>query len=156
MSLNIYTDNYKDIELKDVNILFSNTDILLNNISIKCVKEIDMGDLVSTEFFVDRDGYKSRINNLSTGCKCALLVNQGMNINILEAGINARDTIVRNCICGSINWTYYGVSIGQLGYIDKIDVIVNDKYKFDSLKQLSYYLYEEYPEVPNQCWRVEC
>lgn len=130
-----------DIEKEFAKIKFDNTDI--NN---KFLKEIEKGSYKDETHFIDRFGDKLVTNFMSNGCKAAIVVaeNPDKEIDITEAGINARDSIIRNIRNGHIAIIYPGSTISHYEDSSKDEIEAGlDGYKFTSLDRLNYYIKEE-------------
>ncbi len=106
------------------------------------VKQIEGGNLISKDAFIDSFGYKLHISELSTGCKASLTVLHSDHwLNIRECGNNARDAIIKYCRNGKIVMCYNGVTISDYGFSGNIDVCVNGQY-FAAVSHLNQYLEE--------------
>lgn len=129
MSLVVYIDREdipEDVRLvKDVEREFISIKLTVNDYTKRIVREIENGDLLDGDAYIDRFGYKLRLSELSTGCKAALCVcSTGDVIDILECGINARDCILKTCTQGAILLHYNGVTVA--GKDEVIDVQIED------------------------------
>ena len=142
LSIRIKDDNegvLTDIEEEFTKLEFRGT--ALNSIFLK---EIEQGKYKDSTHFIDRFGDKLSTNFMSTGCKAAVIVAESHDkeIDITEAGLNARDCIIRHVKNGKIAIVYPGATISydedEPGY-DTIDVGLNG-YRFLSLERLNLYL----------------
>lgn len=70
----------------------------------KVIREIDQGEYLNEKSFKDRFGMTVYISELSDGCKAAICVclYPDKIIDTVECGMNARDSIIRNCKEGNI------------------------------------------------------
>lgn len=86
----------------------------------RLIKEIDQGEFLDGTRFKDRFGYTVYLSELSSGCKAALCVCLHPNkiIDLVECGINARDSIIRNCSAGNIIFYKEDYMISGEGNID--------------------------------------
>ena len=128
MSLHVYTDK-KDIPegieiIEDVNVEFLKAVIRGTDEENFLVKGIEQGALISGDgsAYIDRFGFKLRIDEMSSGCKAALcVVNYPYKVvNLKECGLNARDCIISHCKSGYALVRDFGVTI--VPYMDEIDV----------------------------------
>lgn len=140
--LNIITDikNAKNVE-NDSERLFSTFRIKGTDTDKALLKEIDQAEYLDSEHVLDRFGCKIHINDISTGCKCALNVANNSNIwiNTLECGCNARDAIIRHCNDGNIVLNNLGVPIDESGF-GSINVNIDGKH-MTNISDLNDYLY---------------
>lgn len=113
----------------------------------RVIHEIDGGEFFSSDGFIDRFGYKTNIDYLSTGCKSAILVINHPDkwIDLTSSGLNARDSIIRNLRNGKIILPYEGVSIAysEDGVDDTIDVEIYG-YRITKLSRLNSFLFDEW------------
>lgn len=128
-----------DIEKEFASLKFKDTDI-----NRKMLKEIEGGTYKDSTHFIDRFDDKLLTSFMSSGCKAAIVVasNPHKEIDITEAGINARDSIIRNVKDGSIAMHYPGSTIKCTDDAQNIDVELYG-YRFTSLKRLNFYIQEE-------------
>lgn len=99
MALNIYIGDYKPDNLTyihDVDSFFERMRIKDNDFSRRVIMEIDMGNYIESDMFIDRFGRGLYIGCLSTSSKILLALNQYPNylINATEIGSNAIDLIL--------------------------------------------------------------
>lgn len=133
--------------ITDVERAFRALDLAGTDLDVRLVSEIEDGHYLDSSAFIDRFGYKLPIEDLSTGCKCALVVANSPDIFVdtVECGNNARDAIIRNVTQGKIIMSYNGLSIFYPGDDDyTIDVCVEDEYRFTSLDRLNFYFNSEF------------
>lgn len=104
------------------------------------IRAIENGEYVDDVSYIDRFGFKLPIDDLSTGCKAALCVENIPNkvISLLECGNNARDTIIRYCKQGAIVIRDNGRTISTVDGVETQSVI-NGK-RFDDIDQLNKYI----------------
>jgi hypothetical protein len=114
------------------------------------VKLIDKGELIDSNSFIDRFGYKLYTSSLSTGCKTALCVinNPDKVINLVECGLNARDIIISIIRNGMIYLDYNNVTFADYNEAGQIDVSLDD-YKFTTIDRLNHYIENERPFRPD-------
>lgn len=134
-------DIREDAELEFARIRVTDTEY-----NRKAIKEIEEGEYYSDDRFIDRFDRPLFLNNLSTGCKAALVVgnNPDIVLDLKECGLNAIDFIVANCNTGNILIKYPTNNIGlvksKTGYSDtSIDVIFDDG-KFTNTRDLNHYI----------------
>ena len=145
--LHIRIKNNDEKVLTNVHKEFAKLDFKNTSINSKLLKEIEGGTYKDSTHFIDRFNDKVPTSFLSSGCKAAIVVasHPDREIDITEAGINARDSIIRNIKDGYIAMYYPGSTItygSDDSDVQSIDVEL-DGYRFTSLKRLNYYIKEE-------------
>ena len=89
------------------------------------VKTIEEGVLIDRYYFLDRFGCKMTTDNLSTGCKAALMVdNSNFVIDLLECGNDIKSYIFANC-SGSIairwSWSWLPLRVNSMNRLYTIN-----------------------------------
>lgn len=129
----------------DVEELFKRTALRCADNEKKAIMEIEQGELIDSGSYIDRFGYKLRIDELSTGCKAVLCVLNHTDkiINFIECGLNARDYAVKHLNDGAIMIGEFNVTFMTYGFKDPIDVKM-DGYRFTDLDRLNTYLKQDF------------
>lgn len=145
--LYLFLDNVPDFAMvaNDVEKEFSSLKIPCNAETIAAVKMIDNGELIDSNTFVDRFGYRLYSSELSTGCKAAIcvLISEKI-INIAECGLNARDYIITKCLHGSVVMNTNSATISSNYCRDQqINVCVDNKI-FTNLNDLNDYISNQF------------
>ena len=129
-----------------------------NKLSRKAIQEIEEGEYCDEHSIIDRFGYKLYRENISTGCKTALVLANNPNaiVDETEIGPNARDSIIRNFNQGTLILRRDGLTVANyydkdynITNTDKIDVEC-DGYHFTSLKSLNQYLFIGCEDEPDE------
>lgn len=113
--------------------------------------EIEHGRYLDESSYIDRFGCKRDIDDLSTGCKAAIIVlnNPDREVDLTSVGFNARDAIIRYIKAGKILLPTEGRSISfNIDKPEPIDVSMYG-YKFYSIPRLNEYMQEEWPDKPD-------
>lgn len=115
--LNVYDCEYATSEIKDIEAAFSKLKIVVDETTKQFVKEIDKGELIDANRFIDRFGTILYISELSTGCKAAFCTYfyPDKIVDLQECGRNARDAIFNYCENGRILLHDFGVTIDNMG-----------------------------------------
>lgn len=114
------------------------------------LREIEQGDYVAADMFMDRFGRTLGVSELSAGCKTGLAVLRYPDrlINLQECGDNAISAILAHCREGYVvmrePWT---TMPRPRGTNPEIQVQLGD-YWFDNLRRFSDHFEEEYPNPP--------
>ena len=110
----------------------------------KVLYYIDQCSIDGSGNIIDRFGHKIYRENLSTGCKAAILVGAKPDkiVDLVECGLNARDVIINFSKTGSIKMYDVGNSLSILDVIEGQDIIdvKFDNNKFNSLNELNKYI----------------
>lgn len=114
----------------------------------KLITEVEKGEYLNPESFIDRFGYKLWRSCLSTGCKAALAIhhNSDTPISCIEAGVNALSAVVKYCKQGVIIVPNMELRFNTLG-AEEIDVLYRG-YRFTSISRFSSYMKNEWPDMP--------
>lgn len=153
--LGIYLDEPSNMSIiKDVELAFGKCNVPVNNITRQIIKEVENGELIDSNGFKDRYGYKLSISELSTGAKAAILVtlNPDKIINFSEVGDNCRDYVIKNFTSGMILINYPTVTIQYNKDEDTtIDVELFDVgLRFNNIERLVRYFRNEFSFVPTK------
>lgn len=129
---------------KDVENLFSETELKCSADEIELIKNIDKGHLISSNSFIDRFGYKRNTKELSTGCKAGLCVitHKDKIIDLVECNWNARDYIISNIRNGYVFVMDTDAKFGDLSMNGNISIRL-DNYHFTSIYRLNFYIHNE-------------
>ncbi len=109
------------------------------------IKEIDNGELIDSVSFKDRFGIKLETEELSTGCKAAIVLDNNPQsiVSLIECGDNALISILKHCNMGkAIIYDRISMFDALNPYSIQIDVKL-DKYRFSNLGRLNYYITDE-------------
>ena len=149
MSLNLYLEEQIDM-VNDIEKEFSTLKLKCTDKEKLVVELIEKGKLIDGYSFIDRFGYKLYTSELSTGCKAALCVINNVEkiFNLVECGLNARDTIISTCKEGNVFVDYNDVTFVKYGKDKEIDVQL-DNYIFTDMDRLNTYLRNERPFEPD-------
>lgn len=113
------------------------------------ISKIEQGEYNDEASFIDRFGYKLRIDQLSTGCKAALCVlNCTEKIDLLECSNNAIDVILSTCKNGNVIIRDRDITIRDYSPTGTVDISM-DGYRFSTIDRLNYYLFDERPFAPD-------
>lgn len=149
MSLKIIVQEKEQAHNQDIDELFDELDLQVTNLNKQIVKNIEQGELISNQAFIDRFGYKLYISDLSTGCKAALILANIHDIvlDTIECGENAVDAMISFINKGTII-----IQDRDITFVDynnnKCDIEL-DGYKFTSIDRLNYYYFDERPFEPD-------
>ena len=132
-----------DVELEIVKIKLQGT-----KLERKFIEVIEQGEYLDPLSFIDRYKYKLTKDDLSTGCKAALVVANRPNtpVSLIECGYNAVSAIVQYCRDGEV-YTY----VPEIPYICfetldmksiTIDVELDGK-RFYSIVDLNNYIQDD-------------
>lgn len=129
----------------DIDTHFNRVRVENNIYNAHMVQAIDQGKLLNDDCFVDRFGCTRFTEDLSTGCKAAIIIgaNPTKRVALIECGDNALFEIVTHCKNGRA--LIYDPVNGILNFHRndfEIDVEV-DGYRFTSLDRLNYYFTDE-------------
>lgn len=154
----LFKDEEKKIDqnlkiIRDVEEAFKKTKLTGTKKEKALIELIDEGKYENSFSFIDRFGFKLYISELSTGCKCALVVqnNPDAVVDIRECGFNARNAIISVCRQGTILIENDGVSYNLLDGTHDIEVRV-DNYVFSDIDRLNTYINDERPFGILQGW----
>ena len=128
--------------VEDVELELLSTNISDTKITRDLIKKIEQGEYLDNNSFIDRFGFKLYINNMSTGCKAALIVSANPNklIDLRECGWNARDEIIKNCKEGNILIKHSDITFALTAEEENsIDVRLDD-YRFTNINSLNRYI----------------
>lgn len=150
----------KDISVvDDVELEFNFVDLKGSDTVRGLIKQIEHGEWLNNESFIDRFGYKLWMDSMSTGCKAALVAacEPTKAINLRECGYNARDAIVLSLKDGHLIIDFDDTPISPANQVyskngTRVDTkieVVNNGYKFTSLERLNEYLLYEKLGKPN-------
>lgn len=109
------------------------------------IAEVEQGKYEGKSYFIDRFGNKLGIENLSTGCKAAIIMVCGINkkVSLLECGTNAIVSIFKHVYNGDVIM-YSRDSMFDTLRPERIQVdIALDGYRFTNLARLNYYITDE-------------
>lgn len=153
--LKIYLDELSDMDLiKDVELAFGQCIVPNNSITRQIVKEVEHGELIDSNGFKDRYGYKLSISELSTGAKAAMLValNPDKVVCFCEVGDNCRDYVIKNFTSGAILINYPTITMKYNKDEDgAIDVkLIDAGLRFNSIERLVQYFRNEFSFVPTR------
>lgn len=114
------------------------------------IREIDYGTYNDNFTFFDRNLCKLYRENLSTGCKIALIVYHYPNkvINCIEAGDNAISAIFRVCERGNLIFSNVRHSISDWKSVST-EILFNN-FLFSSVKEFSDYMADLWPQQPSK------
>ena len=148
MAIELYLEKQENM-INDIDKEFSKLKLKCTDEEKKIVNLIEGAELVDSNSFVDRFGYKLYTSELSTGCKAALCVmnNPDEVFNLIECGLNARDIIVSLCKNGKIFIEYNNVTFAKYGN-NEIEVKL-DNFIFTDLDRLNSYIEDERPFQPD-------
>ena len=87
--------------VNDIEMEFENGKVEVTETAKLLVEDIDEGKLIDGSTFINKIGWETSIENLSTGAKAGLLVERSAKthkvINLIECGKNAIVSIILNC-----------------------------------------------------------
>ena len=129
-----------NIDTKFKRLKIQNTDY-----NMQMVLSIDNGKLLDNGCFIDRFGATLYTDDLSTGCKTAILVGAFPTqlVSAIECGENALFQIIKNCKDGHILMYEPTIGITSDSLSDTpIDVQLG-KYRFTSLDRLNHFFTDE-------------
>lgn len=139
-----YDVNGKEV-INDIEEAFYDISLTCTEEEKRIVREIEHGELLGDNKFIDMFGCTLYVSDLSTGCKAGLIAihNKDKVLDCIECGNNARDVIIRHCREGGILIVDNGVSISY-PYGDKglCDVYL-DGHEFSSIDKLNSYIRNE-------------
>jgi hypothetical protein len=134
----------------DIEAQFSEIQLVDTVLNRTILREIEQAEYCDEYSFIDRFGYKLRKDNLSTGCKAALIVANRPDIKIdtQECGYNAIGVIVTRCKKGNIILMDTGLTIPyDTDDESQRDIDVElDGYRFTDIDRLNEYL--KYMQIP--------
>lgn len=141
---------YKIKQEQNIDALFMKLKIKVTNEAKQLVADIDHGKLIDSYSFIDRFGNQHNLNDLSTGCKAALLVCFGNNeIDFTSSGQNAIEATIRNVKHGKMVIPTPGSDMEyDIDNPEQIDVEI-DGYRFGTIPRLNDYIQEEWPDEPD-------
>ena len=153
--LQVYLEKPRDEDIiDDVELAFGKCKIPNNKDIRQIIKEVEQGELIDSNGFKDRYGYKLSISELSTGTKAAILVviNTDKIVNFSEVGDNCRDYAIKNFTSGKILINYPTVTIQYNKNKDTtIDVkLVDAGIRFSSIERLVKYFRNEFSFIPTK------
>ena len=147
MMLILKIQDFKEHSFFDVNLEFTKLKIEPSLKNKKIVTDIEHGTLIDSFTFIDRFGYKQRLNNMSTGCKAVLcMINSENFVNFIECGENVINYVINYCNEGKM--VLFDRNIRFEKYTSNIDVLL-DGYRFKTIERLNYYLNNEEFGRPN-------
>lgn len=114
----------------------------------RLIEEIEKGKYCDQYSFIDRFGFKIFINNMSTGCRAALLMATNppsYAVDLSELGLTAQDAIIRNCKEGHILVPERrDLTFDSEFYTDPPIDVEFDGFRFDSIRRLSNYIHNDF------------
>lgn len=124
---------------------FSCLNLKDNELNRKLIKEIEHGEYINSVTFKDRFGVTLSTEDLSTGCKAAILLgsNPDKRVSLLECGSNALISVYKNIKQGkALVYDRYAKFDTLHPNNIIIDVVLNG-YRFTTLDRLNYYITDE-------------
>lgn len=149
MSLKIIVQEEEQEHKQNIDNIFDKLKLQVTDLNKQIVKNIEQGELISNQAFIDRFGYKLFTSELSTGCKAALIIANTPNVilDTIECGENAVDVMINFVDKGTII-----IQDRDITFVDynnnKCDIEL-DGYKFTSIDRLNYYYFDERPYKPD-------
>lgn len=115
--LEVYDAELVKADIIDVEAVFSQTLITVDDNVKNIVKAIDQGELIDSNRFIDRFGVSLYLSELSTGCKAAICTyfHPEDIVDLQECGLNARDAIFNYCENGRILLHDFSVTVNGKG-----------------------------------------
>ena len=140
------SDNINDSStIVDINRYFRLVELSESTLAKTFIQEIDGGEYIDGSRFKDRFGVILDTEELSTGCKAAIVLanNPNKQVSLLECGTSAILSIIKHINDGSAI-IYDRVSKFDVVDPSKIKIDISlDNYRFTILDRLNYYLTDE-------------
>lgn len=145
-------DDYKSCGLElvsNVEVEFLRIPLEQSSVNQKVIQLLEQGKWQNSEEYIDRFNIRRSIQNISTGSKAILVVENsvGKLVDMLEAGFNAVSLGISICTSGDMLIPDY-----QVDFLDELQdgVIVRvDDYLFTNVGRLNRYILNERPYLPD-------
>lgn len=149
-NLDLLYRKYKIKQEQNIDALFMKIKMQVTPETKQLVKDIESCELVSKNTFRDKFGNHRDIDDLSQGCKAALLVYCGdTEIDFTSSGQNAIEATIRNVKHGKMVIPTPGSDMEyDIDNPEQIDVEING-YRFSTIPRLNDYIQEEWPDEPD-------
>lgn len=134
-----------DVELvRDPEAYFSRLALRCDDIDKNLVRVIEEGTLLDGHRFLDRFGVMLYTQQLSTGCKAALIVNNSDKvIDLRECGVNAISAILSLCKSGRVAMTAPATDLSDFTNGSRVTVNVMGRV-FHSMREVDAFLRGEF------------
>ena len=130
--------------IRDPEAYFSCLELRCDDIDRDLVRVIEEGTLLDGSRFLDRFGVMLYTQQLSTGCKAALMVNNSDKvIDLRECGVNAISAILSLCKSGRVAMTAPATDLSDFTNGSRVSVNVMGRV-FHSMREVDAFLRGEF------------
>lgn len=135
-----FMEHKYDKIIDDVDVAFAVLNVTGSDVDKALLRDIEQAEYLSNGEVFDRFGFKIRMDDISSGCKAALLIaNQSRPVDITECGLNAEDAILRHCRTGVAVSRYRNSFGSKVADHENVDIAF-DGIRFRDLTRFDQYV----------------